>query len=236
MRFVWSVLLALAFVLPAHAAPAPGGQVPAVTLRDEAGRAMDISGLIAGKTTLLVPVYFRCPNICAMSVAHVLDMLTADDRGVEMLAVSFDATETPDDARAFAETAIHAHPAIDPARLHFLTGPDAVRVMQAIGFSYRRADGEFIHPALAAVVGPGGRVAAWISTIAAAPETLSTALAAARSARTVSFSDFVLTCVHAVLGRGAGHDAAVLLALRLGAGFTVLALAGVVLFVRRARS
>lgn len=238
-RLLRGFLLAIMMAMgpQAYALPVPGGLIADVALRDEADRTVTLPALVGPRPTVLVPVYFRCPNICTMSVAHLLDLVAQTGRAVEVVAVSFDGSEGPQDARIFAAQAARGHPEIKPETLHFLTGKpeDVDALMRGIGFTYRRDGGTFVHPALAAVVGADGRVAAWISTIAATDGTLTAALEAAAASRTRSFSDFVLTCVHAVAG-DLGHDAAVLLALRIAGVLTVLALAGVVLFARKTGS
>jgi protein SCO1/2 len=94
------------------------------------------------------------------------------------------------------------------------------------------ASGQFAHPAAVAVVAPDGRVTAWLSTLSITSADLHGAVDAARSDRTFSLRDFIVTCFHGAVS--GAHAATIRTALRIAGVLTiVLILAGVTWLVRR---
>src|SRR6185437_4027894 len=89
-------------------AQAPGAQVPLdVSLRDEQGRPVHLSDYVRRRPVVLVLEYLHCPNLCGLvlgNLAQALQSLEADGlsagRNFEVVALSIDPRETPDDARA----------------------------------------------------------------------------------------------------------------------------------------
>ena len=153
-------------------AQAPGAQVPlAVPLRDEEDRPVHLSDYVHGRPVVLVLEYLHCPNLCGLVLGNLAQALQSLDakglsagRDFEVVALSIDPHETPEDARA-AHLKYGARFS-DTSRWHFLTGDAAAikAVADAIGFPYRYDDqiGQFAHPAGVTLLSAGGRVSRYI--------------------------------------------------------------------------
>ncbi len=144
------------------------GQAPLeAEFRDEQGQTVTLGDCMAGKTTLLVMAYFRCPKLCT----QVLNDLASGLRGVpwklgdeyNVVTVSFDDRETPAMAEAKKKSYVENYglPGMDKG-WHFLTGkqPSILRLANAIGFQFRYdpKNDLFAHPSCAIVLTPQGKV------------------------------------------------------------------------------
>jgi protein SCO1/2 len=136
--------------------------------RDESGQAVTLANCTAGKTTILVLAYFRCPKLCT----QVLNDLVKGLRGVpwnigaefNVVTVSFDDRETPELAAAKKKAYVedYGRPGAEKG-WHFLTGQQQpiLRLANAVGFQFRydpKFD-QFAHPSCIMILTPEGRVA-----------------------------------------------------------------------------
>ena len=152
---LWVVMLVFASTLPAQTmGPPPSGlvaanqkpamlqgigidqrlnaQLPlALRFRDEAGRAVSLGDYFGKRPVILALVYYNCPMLCTPGperpgriAEH--DVARRPDRDFDVVAVSFDPRETPEDARAKKEAYLsrYKRPA-QAAGWHFLTGDEA---------------------------------------------------------------------------------------------------------------
>ncbi len=77
-----------------------GEQVPAgLSFTNSQGKPVDLDALLARKATILVLVYYGCPNLCTL-VLNGLVLSLADLRrevgdGFQVVVVSFDPSDTP---------------------------------------------------------------------------------------------------------------------------------------------
>lgn len=146
-----------------------GQTIPAdVPLADEHGKAV-MSGDFLGRPTLLVPVYYSCPNDCNVLLGNLADILPrtglALGRDYQVVTVSFDGQDTPEAAlRRKREILNPAAEALDPTHWHALTGSEAEvrRLMDAIGFGYARDGVAFKHPVVMAVLAPSGKIVRYL--------------------------------------------------------------------------
>jgi protein SCO1/2 len=185
---------------------------------------------------LLVPVYFKCPNICDVSVEDLLRVVSQarlkPGRDLDVLIVSFDPTERAEDAAAFAARVRNDMPSTASAPLHFLLGtaPATAAWFQALGLIYAKgADGQYAHPAAAAMLAPNGHVVTRLSAVSATAADVRQALAAARAAKPLSLGEFIVACFHGSdIGRPPTRS--VIMAVRAGGVLTVCLMIAV--FVR----
>lgn len=136
---------------------------------DEDGNDVTIGSLI-DKPTILLPIYFTCPNSCSINLANLAQamqrMKLRAGRDYRAIALSFDDRETPDDARRAKRNYLKLLDEDFPEdQWRFVTGSrqsiDAV--LDAIGFSYKAlADGTFIHPSMLAVLGEDGTIIKYV--------------------------------------------------------------------------
>jgi len=131
-----------------------GQKVPAsAVFRDEYGNKTSLS-LLINRPTLILPVYYSCPQACATELSNLAAALEkvplkiGEDYGV--LSLSIDRDETPETALETKRTYVKRlskEPGDDDWK--FLTGDSAAirNFADAIGFRFQEtAPHEFIHP------------------------------------------------------------------------------------------
>ncbi len=119
--------------------------------------------------TLIVPIYFNCPNVCHIlqsSVASVLPRVKLEPGSqYQVLSVSFDELDTPDVARQKKANYMAAMDHQFPEDAwHFLTGDleTVSTFMDSIGFRYKREGRDFIHPVVVVAVTDQGKISRYI--------------------------------------------------------------------------
>lgn len=149
--------------------------------RDEQGQTVTLGDCMAGKTTILVMAYFRCPKLCTQVLndlaAGLTDVLkrTSWELGdqLNVVTVSFDDRETPEMATAKKDSYIKEYgrrlPNMDKG-WHFLTGrqQSILRLANAVGFQFRYdpKNDLFAHPACVMILTPQGKVSRYFLGLA----------------------------------------------------------------------
>lgn len=159
------------------------------TFLDEQGRQISLSELIT-MPTLIVPIYFGCPNVCSFlqgSLAQVLpDVRLTPGKDYRVLSVSFDALEGPADARKARQTYRTAMNAPYPEDAwRFLTGDETNirRLLDAAGYRFARRGEDFLHPVAVFVVSPNGRIVRYLHGTRMLPLDVTLALTEAAEGR-----------------------------------------------------
>ena len=123
---------------------APGAQVPLDTmLRDEAGHAVRLRQLFAGKPVILDLGYYHCPSLCGVVRADLFNALA--DSGLvggqdyTLVALSIDPAETPRDAAEAKAADLARTPAATGGDWHYLTGSAAAIAAVEVGGRLPRA-------------------------------------------------------------------------------------------------
>lgn len=181
-----------------EAAPSPGVGVTEhlgavipddVILRDEDGQAVNVKDLV-GLPTILVPVYLSCPNECSLllgSLGSILPRIRmVPGKDYQILAVSFDENDTPDLARRRKNDYMTSLRADFPQQYwKFLTGDAGSirRLMDAIGFGFRREGMDFRHPVVLVALAPGGKITRYLYGIQPLPFDVTMALTDASQGR-----------------------------------------------------
>lgn len=222
-------------------APPLGSQWPLdVTLRDEAGAAVPLGALIAGKPTLLLFSYFNCSMLCPVLLEGVtrslkaMSLIVGSDFGV--VVISIDPHDGPAEARKKRQEYISRHQRnAASSGWHFLTGDEAAieRLTRIAGFSYSydAASGQYAHPAAMFVLTAQGRLARVLYGVEPAPRDVRLALVEASHGRIGTAVDqLLLYCYHydPLTGR---YGSVIMNALRITGLTTVLVLAGWVSFM-----
>ncbi|HTU21425.1 MAG TPA: SCO family protein [Gemmataceae bacterium] len=186
----WGTLLCgLLLVLNAEAAHADETQAPPIlrevelrqkldaqtpldaAFRDEHGQTVTLGDCMAGKTTILVLAYYRCPKVCS----QLLNDLTLGLRGVPLtlgddyrvVTVSIDDRETPELAAAKKQSYIDKYglPGMEKG-WHFLTGSQQsiLRLANAVGYQFRwdPKNDLFAHPTCIMILTPDGKVSRYL--------------------------------------------------------------------------
>lgn len=212
---------------------------------DEAGRSVRLGDFFGARPVVLVFAYFECPMLCTMSLnglGSALNILSLEPgRDFEIVTISFNPKDTPASAREKKAQYLqrYKHPAAGGA-WHFLTGGEGSidRITDAAGFRFTwdEPTKQFAHPTGVMVLTPDGRLARYLYGIEYGPRDLRYALVEASEGRVGNPVDaLLLYCFHydPMTGR---YGIAIMRAIRLASGATVLAIGGFVfLMLRRER-
>jgi protein SCO1 len=147
-----------------------GAQVPLDTVfRDENEKPVTLREAMAGKPTILVPVYYRCPMLCTKVLNGVLEALrampadfSAGDQ-FNVVTVSMDPKEHGDLAREKkkAYLAEYGRPGAE-AGWRFLTGTkeSIAALLDTVGyrFEFDKMMKEYNHPSGIIILSPQGKV------------------------------------------------------------------------------
>ncbi|HZQ51769.1 MAG TPA: SCO family protein [Bryobacteraceae bacterium] len=181
--------------------------VPLDTIfRDESGAQVPLRAFFGDKPVILAPVYYRCPQLCSVIlrgvVAGLRPLSLKPGRDFNIVAISFNPVETPQDAaekRAYYSKSYSSRAGM--AGWHFLVGsqPSIQPVMNAIGFHYRwdPVNKMFIHASGIMVLTPEGRIARYLYGVEFEPKDLKLSLVEASHNRIGSAVDQILLfCYH----------------------------------------
>lgn len=135
---------------------------------DETGQSVTMAEII-DKPTIIVPVYYTCPSVCAIiqsALAAVLpDVKLEPGRDFQIVSISFDETDTPELAANQQRNFMAAMNFTYPQHgWRFLTGDEAnIRLfMNSLGFGFRRDGRDFIHPMALMAVSPKGKIVRYL--------------------------------------------------------------------------
>ncbi len=155
-----------------------GAQVPLdLTFRDEEEQGISLGDAMAGRATILVPVYYRCPMLCTKVLNGVLEALrqmpTDFSAGTRftVVTVSMDPKEHSDLAKAKKYVYLNGDPKTGQAGYgrpgaeagwRFLTGTkeNIGALLDAVGyrFEFDKMLKEYNHPSGIVILSPQGKV------------------------------------------------------------------------------
>jgi len=160
-----------------------------LSFTDAQGRTVTLRELVSGPT-LIVPVYYRCPNVCNFMQAGVASVLRDVKRqpGEEyrVISLSFDETETPRDALKASELYRGLAGKGFPANgWSFLTGSSQnIRTfLDAAGYRFLRQGVDFVHPVATFVIDRDGQVTRYLHGVRPLAKDLTLAFLEADSGR-----------------------------------------------------
>jgi protein SCO1 len=206
---------------------------PALTFRDETGKAVRLGDYFGKKAMILNLVYYQCPMLCGEVLSGLnssLRVLKFDvGKEFDVLSVSFDPKETPEMAAAKKMEYLrrYGRPGAD-AGWHFLTGPapsiDALTKATGFQYQYDPKSGQFAHATAILVLTPEGKIAQYYYGVEFAPKDLRLGLIQASQNKIGTVVDQVLLyCYHYDPDTGK-YGAIISRVLQLAAGATVLIL------------
>ncbi len=181
--------------------------VPLDTIfRDENGAPVRLGKYFRGKPVILATVYYRCPMLCSQILSGIVRGLRPlslePGRDFEIVAVSINPAETPQDAAAKQELYSRSYSKkAGLAGWNFLVGSESSikAVTEAIGFHYRYdpASKMYFHASGITVLTPEGRVSRYLYGVDYEPKDLKLSLVEASHERIGSPVDQVLLfCYH----------------------------------------
>jgi protein SCO1/2 len=214
-----------------------------VSLRDERGRTVALREYFGTTPVVLVPAYYRCPQLCTLvqnGVVSALRALSLDvGRDFQVVTFSFDPSEPTELAAAKKTAVLDAYRRQGAeAGWHFLTGDaeSVRRLTEAIGFryAYDEAHRQFAHASGIVVATPGGTVSHYLYGVEFAPRDLRLALVEASAGRLGSVADQLMLFCFMYDPATGRYSRLALGAVRVGGALTVLLLvAGVAVLLRR---
>jgi protein SCO1/2 len=220
-----------------------GEKVPLdVPWRDEHGRAVTLGDYLGHKPAVLVMAYYHCPMLCDMVLQGVetgLKPLSLDPgREFDVIVAGIDPKETPALAAAKKKEILarYARPGTENG-WHFLTGPqDSItRLAQSVGFRYvyDPERNQFAHAAGMVILTSEGRVSRYLLGVEFPARDIRLGLVESGNGKLGTVADQILLyCFHydPLVGR---YSATTLSIVRVSAVVTVVALALLVVFLRR---
>jgi protein SCO1/2 len=171
-----------------------------VTFHDETGTTITFGNLLKDKPAVLVLGYQRCPKLCAVVLANLVERLRNVSfevgKDFSVIDLSIDPREDPEMGRVAQTAAVERYGRGTTAGWHFLTGrEESIRaVANAVGFRYRydREKREFEHPSGVILLTPDGKVARYLFGIEYRPSDLRLGLVEASQGTISSPVDRVL--------------------------------------------
>jgi protein SCO1/2 len=211
-------------------------QIPgSLSFRDESGNTVRLGEFFGKRPMILNLVYYRCPMLCS----EVLSGLTAAikpmkfdiGKDFDVLTISFDPHETPQDATESKAKWLqrYGHPGAEKG-WHFLTGPqesiDALTEAAGFGYDYNAKTGQFAHATAIIVLTPEGRIAQYYYGVEFSPKDLRLAMVQASQEKIGNLVDQVLLyCYHYDPSMGR-YSVQILRVMRLAGIATIVVLGG----------
>jgi protein SCO1/2 len=210
--------------------------------RDEHGRDVKLGDYFGKRPVVLALVYYDCPMLCTqilngmVRAAKVMNLTPGKD--YDVLAVSFDARETP--KMAAAKKAIYmkdyAHPETADG-WHFLTGtPESiVKITDAVGFRYKWDvyTAQFAHASAIYVLTPQGKLSKYFYGIEYSPKDMRLGLVEASQNKIGNAVDQILLFCYHFDPTSAKYTPVALGILRVAGAATLLTLGGFVFIMLR---
>ena len=176
-----------------------------MTFKDETGQTVKLSQYINGtKPVIISPVYYNCPRLCNFHLNGMTEALQKLDwnpgQKFEMIAVSFDAKETPELAAAKKASymKMYNRPGTEQG-WHFLTTTEETvkQFTKEVGFEFKWNEEakEWSHASAAIVVSPAGKISRYLPGIVFEPQNVKLALTEAGEGKVGNLIDsLVLYC------------------------------------------
>ncbi|HEY4294231.1 SCO family protein [Luteibacter sp.] len=220
-----------------------GARVPMdVPLTDADGHAKTLATIADGKPLLLAFGYYRCPNLCDLTLRGIASAVARVPLGVgadyQVAFVSIAPNETALDAREARDLVARMEPQGQAIRWTWATAapPSVATLTHTVGFRYFRdpRDGQYVHPAGFVVVAPDGRVAQYFFGVDYDAHALRLALVDASHGRLGTVIDrLVLLCCGYDPATGRYSLLVSRLMMALGCAFLVVMAAGALWLRRR---
>ncbi|PLY07723.1 MAG: SCO family protein [Desulfuromonas sp.] len=160
-----------------------------LTFTDEKGQQHTLRELVTGPT-LILPIYYKCPNVCNFMQAGVASVLKDVGREAgkdyHVISISFDETETVHNAqsasRLYRGLAGEQFP--DRAWTFLIGQPEAFSTfLDAAGYHFMRQGVDFVHPVVSFVIDKDGRLIRYLHGVRPLPKDLTLAFFEAEKGR-----------------------------------------------------
>jgi protein SCO1/2 len=256
-RYVIGLLLVLSLAARADVQQQPfdaariderqlGNQVPLqLSFTDQHGQPHRLADLVKQRPTLLMPVYYRCPNVCGPALANLLQQLELlnyqPGQDYQLVVFSFDPRETPADALAQQQELARRWPQLANSPATYLLTSDAPTgqaLAEALGFAYHfdTTEQQYAHSSAVAVLTDEGRLSRWLYGLGYQARDIQLALTSAGQGQLGSVGEqLLLLCFHYDPRTGVYSNRVIILLQVLGSVLVVAMLTFVLVQLRRDR-
>lgn len=145
-----------------------------LSFRNEKDSIVKLRDLI-NKPTILNFVYFDCPGICSPLLSGITEVVEKSDLKIgedyQIITISFDYHDNPVKARQKKANFLKKHGQKSAGGWFYLTG-DSVnifKIVNAVGFKYKKAGVDYIHPGAIMAVSPHGKLTRYLYGITFLP-------------------------------------------------------------------
>ena len=210
--------------------------------RDETGAAVRLAQYFGTRPVLLSLVYYECPMLCSMALNGLVSSLRALDlepgQDFDIVTVSFNPREGAALAAAKKANYVAAYDRPQAAASwHFLTGDSlAIRQLtETVGFRYTwdEKTQQYAHASGLIVVTPNGQLARYFFGIEYSSRDLRLGLVEASAGKLGNVVDQALLFCYRYDPESGTYAAAALNLVRAGGAVTVVAIAALILLLRR---
>lgn len=148
-----------------------GNIIADVNFIDSEGNSVNLRELTKDIPTILLPIYYRCPDVCNIlqgSFAQILpDVALEPGKEIQVVSVSFDPREKHTDAARAKKTYLAAAQGqYPPEHWKFLAADGDAKSINAwldsIGYTVKREGGLYAHPVAVVAIAPGGKVVRYL--------------------------------------------------------------------------
>ncbi len=202
--------------------------------RDEAGRDVRLGEYFGSKPIIMTPVYYGCPMLCSQILSGLVSGLkpVVFDAGkqFDVIAVSFDPTETPQLAFEKKHNYVARYGRAGSENgFHFLTGdgPAIKALTDALGFryTYDPQTKQFAHASGVMIATPDGSISRYLYGVDYAPRDLRLTLVEASERKIgTPVDELLLVCYHYDPATGK-YGAIAMNFLRLAGALTIICIA-----------
>jgi protein SCO1/2 len=205
--------------------------------RDAEGRAVRLGDYFDGKRpTLLVFAYHTCPMLCSLvldaTVRSLNDVAWTVGREFDVVSISIDPKDTPETATKKRAQVVAGYPRARGSTegWHFLVGDESQirRVTDAVGFRYNydARQKQYAHPAAIYLLTPTGQMARYLYGIEYPPTDVRLGLLEATAGHSISTTERILLYCYHYDPQGKHYALVAMNVMRVGGGFTLLLLGG----------
>ncbi len=215
---------------------------PDLTFTDDNGRTVKLGDYFGSKPLILNLVYYNCTMLCGEALAGLsgaMKMIKFDvGNQFDVITVSFNPQETPAIAAAKKQEYLKRYGRPGAATgWHFLTGPaDSINALtNAVGFQYQYdpKSKQYAHATAIVVLTPQGRISRYFYGVDYPPKDLRMGLVEASAGKIGNAVDQVLLYCYHYNPETGKYGAIISNILKLGAGLTILLLAGLIFVLWR---
>jgi protein SCO1/2 len=132
--------------------------------------------------TILMFVYFDCPNLCSPLMDGVADVISKLDmtlgKDYKVITISFNTTDTPEKAKEKKENFVQKISKENQKYWVYLTGTqeNINAITEAVGYKFKPQGLDFAHPSAIVILSPSGKITRYLYGLSYLPFDLKMAI------------------------------------------------------------